>query len=385
MAINVTDAKGNQLYTINTDGSGNVTDVQKAATANAADLPFDPTQLTDILKGQKYSGDPSLEQLVANIGTMTRPADEVEDQKVSGKQLNALYEGLKKVKDQIESLEAKPKPLSADDAKQLKMLQAVEKLSLKELEGVMEHLQTFDPKKLTADTKAAMEKVEAAELLPDQPTPITKSKAQVTSSTGTPAQQGAAQAGAAPQPAYPGYGKASGAPGQSGNPFDLGAFLQSRMMETMNMNSFDQVGKSQAEQKKMMMLFMYFAMMAMSGDIGAMTSFMQFITTIIQKDKASLNISMANKLIELEDANRKSVDILTNTISYDPNNPQVANDFAKVMERVKADQGSIATSQKLIAQMMEDFAQVSEFLNNLQKSLLDVRGRLLSRLSTFNA
>jgi N-acetyl-beta-hexosaminidase len=130
---------------------------------------------------------------------------------------------------------------------------------------------------------------------------------------------------------------------------------------------------------------MYFAMQAMSGDIGAMTAFMQFITTIILKDKSMQNVNMANKLIELEENSRKATDLLLNTASSDPTNPQVASDFMKTMEKVKAEQGSIATSQKLIAQMMEEFAQVSEFLNNLQKSLLDVRGRLNSRMSIFNA
>lgn len=374
--ITVKNKGGDVLYTINVDNTGKVTGVDKPA---GSEGPMNASTVYDALQGAKLDDSEATWQLDKLLGTLGAVVLEGKD--LSGaegdkaaKRLEALNDAVANLKNQIAAEKGKS-PADAGKIATLENAHAMAKKQLSQLFGQMD----AHKDKLSDSAKNIMQSVKSSPDFTD-PAPATPApgsgKAQYSSSP-------APQAAAAQQPQYPGAGKAAGAPG--GNVFDLNKVLQSSMFQTMNLNSMDTLGKSQMDQKKMMMLFMYFAMQAMSGDIGAMTAFMQFITTIITKDKAMQNVNMANKLIELEDASRKATNELLETPSYDPNNQQVGADFSKTMEKVKADQGSIATSQKLIAQMMEEFAQVSEFLNNLQKSLLDVRGRILSRSSSFNS
>lgn len=190
-----------------------------------------------------------------------------------------------------------------------------------------------------------------------------------------------------------GAGGASGAPGgglfgmtpqpTGYPPFDPAAFYQSGLLQQYNAEGMDAIMAQQSKAQKMMMLFFYFAQQAMTGDIGAMYQFVRFITALITKDKAHQNVAMAEKLIQLQDASRKATDIMLKEDAYDPENPEVAANFSKVMERSKADQGEIAVSQKLIAQMLEEFSQVSEAMTGLQKSLLDARGRIMGMESVW--
>lgn len=367
--ISIKNGSGVELYKITTNPSGQVTNVTNSAGNKA---PIDPATLKDMLLGMKVEDRPdwTLDKLLNSVGdASTTGKSGTEKESVLAGRLTDLVAAIKKLEQKVATAPASQKA-------QLQQALSTAKAAAQQLMNELSSKSSLQP-----DAKGALDAARA-QLLPPGTTAATAGKAQVTSGGAQPQTQAqGAQAGAAPQQAFPGAGKAQ-VPGQQ---LDVAALMQSNFFQTANLNSLDQLGKTQMDQKKMMMLFMYFAMQAMSGDIGAMTAFMQFISTIILKDKSMQNVNMANKLIELEDNSRKATDQLLNTASYDPNNPQVAADFQKVMERTKADQGSIATSQKLIAQMMEEFAQVSEFLNNLQKSLLDVRGRLLSRMSSFNA
>lgn len=374
--IKVTASDGKTvLYTITTDTTGKVSNVKAEAGA-----PIDEAQLKKVLQGADFGKEDatwSLDHLMNKLGVVN-PLDESKDLKkdagLVAKRAEALDQAITDLKAKLANAEAATPP----DKAKIQLLKNSMEAAKSQLKNLFTQLKGVEGNsEFPPEAKGILKALEASHNLSDTPG-SGSGKAQFTSPG-----QGAQQAGTVPQQPYPGAGKAQGLPG--GGAFDLNKVLQSSMFQTMGLNALDTLGKSQMDQKKMMMLFMYFAMMAMSGDIGAMTAFMQFITTIITKDKAMQNVNMANKLIELEDASRKATDELLNTPSYDPNNPQVGADFSKTMEKVKADQGSIATSQKLIAQMMEEFAQVSEFLNNLQKSLLDVRGRILSRVSSFNS
>lgn len=372
--IKVTDSSGAPLYTITTDNTtGKVTGVTAQPGA-----PIDKAQLEAVLKGADFGKDDagwSLDHLMNKLGQINPLAESKDlatDAKAAAKRAEALGEAITNLKAQLAKAEGAATPdkaLIQNLKNSLNVAEAQLKSLFTQLKGVEGDSQ------FPQDVKGILAALEAAHNLDKTGAGSGTGKAQVSSS--------APQASGAATPPYPGAGKAQS--GAAGAPFDLQKVLQSSMFQTANLDSLGTLGKNQMDQKKMMQLFMYFAMMAMSGDIGAMTSFMQFITTMILKDKSMQNVNMANKLIELEDASRKATDELLNTPSYDPNNAQVGVDFSKTMEKVKADQGSIATSQKLIAQMMEEFAQVSEFLNNLQKSLLDVRGRILSRVSSFNS
>jgi len=193
------------------------------------------------------------------------------------------------------------------------------------------------------------------------------------------AQQGGGAKGAAwgPQPGF-NMGWQTGGPGGG---FNFNAYANSMYTDSAILEGFDQVGKNAANQKKMMMMFFYFAQQAMSGDMGAMYRFMQFITYIISKDKAMQNIHMASKLIEMENSSRAALEELLKQPTPDGQDQAASFEFTKVMERTKAHQSSIAMSQKLIAQMMEEMSQVVESLTGSTKAALDANGRILQRLT----
>ncbi len=166
-----------------------------------------------------------------------------------------------------------------------------------------------------------------------------------------------------------------------GKAFTTDAYMQSSMMEDSIMSSFDSVLQNQNKGKQLMMLFFYFARMAESGDLGAMYQFMKFLTYIISKDKAKQQIDMGKKLIELQDLSRKWTDKLLGT-ETNANDPNSSNEFMKTMTQVKSETDAIATSQKLISQMMEEFSQIVETLTNTTKSALEANGRVLRTVST---
>lgn len=178
------------------------------------------------------------------------------------------------------------------------------------------------------------------------------------------------------------YGWNAGTAAQGGG-FDLSAYWNSMAMDQSILNSQDGINKSQADQQKMMMLFFYFARMAASGDMAAMYRFMYFITTIIAKDKAAQNIGMASKLIDLENKNRESLKMLLDTPAPAANDQQAQARFTQVLQTVQAEQSSVATSQKLISQIMEEMGQVVESLTEATKAALDSNGRV-SRIVSRN-
>jgi hypothetical protein len=163
--------------------------------------------------------------------------------------------------------------------------------------------------------------------------------------------------------------------------FDFSAFLASTYNDRSILEGWDALGRGSMEQQKMLMLFFYFARMAMSGDLGAMYRFLQFITYLISHDKAIMNIHMASKLIELETMNRNALKELLNTPTGGAGDLDAQGQFTKQLQLTQSVQSSTATSQKLIAQMMEEMAQVVEVLTSTTKAALEANGRVLQRIS----
>lgn len=161
--------------------------------------------------------------------------------------------------------------------------------------------------------------------------------------------------------------------------FNPASLMQMDLFNDAKFAAFDQLGKSQ-KQQQMMLLYFYFARMAMSGDMGAMYQFMMFLTTIISKDKAMQNLSMGNKLIELQDRSRIATEEILK-ISVDNDDPASMNKMQQALTKNKTEEGAIATSQKLISQMMEEMAQVVETLTNATKGALEAHGRILRSVS----
>ncbi|MFH0800465.1 MAG: hypothetical protein V2A66_09845 [Pseudomonadota bacterium] len=166
-----------------------------------------------------------------------------------------------------------------------------------------------------------------------------------------------------------------------GQQFNSSAYLQSLNVQDNVMNSWDAINQDTNKGKQLMQLFFYFAKMAESGDMGSMYQFMKFITYIISKDKAKQQIEMGQKLIQLQDLSRSWTNKLMG-MSSNANDPNASNELMKTMTIVKSETDSIATSQKLISQMMEEFAQVVETLTNTTKAALETNGRIQRTVST---
>ena len=184
--------------------------------------------------------------------------------------------------------------------------------------------------------------------------------------------------------------------GPFGQPRAAGAFdgfpsvdptqiMMSQYMQDQQLSGLDAAGKQQAQAQRMMMMFFYLAQQAMSGDMDAMYQFMRFIGTIVNQDKAMQNVQLGKKMIELQTKSRELTQKLVEQPSYDENNREVETEYMKLQQTTQADQGVLATSQKLIGQMLEEFGQVSEMMTGMVKSLLDARGRELQMVSVWRA
>lgn len=174
--------------------------------------------------------------------------------------------------------------------------------------------------------------------------------------------------------------RAGSAPGFSDA--DMNNMLFSGYWNDLRAAGMEEVSKKQND-SKLMQMFALLAMRAATGDIGAMVQFMRFVGHIIAKDKAMQNVQMAKKLMELQDASRKDTERLLEADAYDPNDPAAQQEFVKLQQSVNANQGVLATSQKLIASLMEEFTQVAEMMEGMSKSLLDARGRVLQMISVW--
>lgn len=183
----------------------------------------------------------------------------------------------------------------------------------------------------------------------------------------------------------PGFSAPSGWSAQTlggGMPtFSSDAYMKTMAMEGDIQSSWDSINKNTNRGKQLMMLFFYFARMAESGDMTAMYQFMKFITYVISKDKAKQQIEMGKKLIQLQELSRQWTNKLLN-VQTNSNDAAASNELMKTMTIVKSETDAIATSQKLISQMMEEFAQVVETLTNTTKAALETAGRISRTVST---
>ena len=195
------------------------------------------------------------------------------------------------------------------------------------------------------------------------------------------ATNGAPTGGAQPANGMPPFGFGNGA-AQGYPSFSTDDFARAMLLDDYKLDALGSISKNQMEGKRIMMLFMYFARMAASGDLGAMYQFIKFISYIIAKDKAKQNIDMSVKLIQLQDASRKATELLLQAESPDGTDAKKSNDFMKLMQQTKAEEGVIATSQKLIADMMTEFGQVAEANINLTKAMQDAWGRYLRTVTS---
>ena len=120
----------------------------------------------------------------------------------------------------------------------------------------------------------------------------------------------------------------------------------------------------------------------MTGDLYAMYRFIQFIGHIIMRQKAIQNTWIGVKLLELTEASQKATQRLLNTEVGGEDLKASAN-WQKELQKTRSEEAAATTSQKLLAQMMEEYTQLAEQMLNLQKSTLDVAGKVYSNLTVF--
>ena len=163
--------------------------------------------------------------------------------------------------------------------------------------------------------------------------------------------------------------------------FSSDAYMKSMATTDNILTSLDSINDSQKRGKELMNLFYYFARMAESGDLGGIYQFMKFITYIVSKDKAKQQIEMGKKLIALQDLSRQWTNKLMN-VSSDSSDPDASNELMKTMTLVKSETDAIATSQKLISQMLEEAGVAIETLTNSTKNILQVYARVQQKVSS---
>lgn len=315
--------------------------------------------------------------------------DSISD-KVDGKNVDSLealkniYKALEQIKKEIAEL-ANKKSAATDPTEQGKIQKQIELLNdrmdalKKEAKETLGNAELSQPgEKWQKKYNAIADKLGLDQPFDEKSSDSGDKKAASSTNSGTQGKGATGQKGmsGAQQPGGLSYGWSSG-----GDKFNMDAYLKSCYMDQSIVDGFDSVNKNKAQQQKMMMLFFYFATMAMSGDLGAMYRFMQFITYIISKQKARLNVQMGAKIIELENSTRAALQALFDQPTPDGSDQTASYEFTKVLENTKATQSSVATSQKLIAQMMEEMAQVVETLTGATKAALDANGRILQRLT----
>jgi len=363
------------------------------------DLWLDVNQDGDVNDPEDHKLQLTKDELATVLGVNTGragaevPLEELIDSiSESGGDINDLIDALKMIKQEVRGLEQRLKNLqrSSAPADQIKAIEDAIKALKKEAQQVADQL-TENPGDLSRGQKRQLKAILRnmdyvnADLDAEESRPSSRAA----SDGGGTGRSGSGKQANRGQNSP----RHAGGPGMGGTPFgttyvpgggsrfNIDNYLNSIYMDQMALEGWDTVGKNQANQKKMMMLFFYFAKMAMSGDLGAMYRFMQFITYIISKDKALQNINMASKLIEMENSSRAALQELLDAPTPDGSDQSASYEFTKIMERTKAHQSSIATSQKLIAQMMEEMAQVVETLTGATKNALDANGRILQRLT----
>lgn len=169
--------------------------------------------------------------------------------------------------------------------------------------------------------------------------------------------------------------------GDNGLGMNPSSLMQMDLFNDAKLSAIDQLGKSE-QQRRVMLLFFYFARMAMSGDMGAMYQFMMFLTTIISRDKALQNINMGKLLIQQQDMSRAATNELMKVqANMKPGDDDAARELQIQLQKTKQTEGDVATSQKLISQMMEEMTQVVETLTNATKGALEAQGRILRSVS----
>lgn len=159
------------------------------------------------------------------------------------------------------------------------------------------------------------------------------------------------------------------------------AYAASLYMDGYISDGLGQIGRSQREARRLMMLFFYYARMAESGDLGAMYQFMRFITYVISKDKARQTIKLTTLILREQDKSKKALDDLFKLDGASTDPAQQA-EFTKTLHRTKAIETETATNQKLGADMIQEFGHVTEALNNSLRFMLDAWGRVLRNASS---
>ncbi len=171
-----------------------------------------------------------------------------------------------------------------------------------------------------------------------------------------------------------------GGSGDSSTSFDPMSMMKAQWADDNLLSLVDMSGEAKKRQQ-MMLLFFHYARMAMSGDLYAMYQFMRFLSYVIGRDKALQNVAIGTKLIELQEVSRRAQEALTGLKVGEDSQSQA--DFQAKLQQIRGEENMVATSQKLLTQMMEEYTGIKSSLDDVTKSMLDSWASSLKSSSTW--
>lgn len=163
-----------------------------------------------------------------------------------------------------------------------------------------------------------------------------------------------------------------------GSAFPSDAFIQSQVLDDFAQTSFDEVLKNQRQGQHLAMAIHRAMARAQTGDLGEMYQFCRLLTHIVARDKGKQLTDYGMKVLQLQDEHRKWTNKLLGH-EFNANDPNANTEFTKLMTQVKAETDSIATSQKLLAQTMEETTVVIETMTGVMTSARDAWARVMRR------
>ena len=154
--------------------------------------------------------------------------------------------------------------------------------------------------------------------------------------------------------------------------FTTDAFMKASIADEEIQSILDEVRQGQMQSKKTLEMFKHLAKMVLIGDARQVQQLIRFMRSIMTKSAAFKVVQDSINVIKLEQASLNLNNLMFQTESPDGMDQKKANDFMKMMQMVKAQEGLIATSEKLIVDRMSDYGGVAEKWANLDAGVTRV-------------
>ena len=172
---------------------------------------------------------------------------------------------------------------------------------------------------------------------------------------------------------------------QTGGPqLPTDAFIRSMQFDDFVSQSFQDVLNNQKKSREMQIMFAYYSQKAASGDIGQLYQFMKFLTYMITKAEALKAIRLGETVTYMtHQSNKIQEHYLNNKLkNVDHESPDASYLQTKYLTEMKSQTDAIATSQRLLAQSIEETTVVAEAWNSSTKVALDAYRNVMRRITS---